>query len=160
MDIIVNSDVFNSVSIPKRPVISCEIIGNFCIRRMSDNAWNFNKQRNPIILWWGSCAGSLEVFSVNVEFSITNVNKNVKLVFSFWSKQIVFWFIHKSDISSIFMKSWICSFNFVESKISELRKNVFIGLFKSFVWVEVNDFTPVIKINFLWFWIEDSFINL
>lgn len=148
------------MSIPKSPMICCKKSSNFRIRGMSDNVWNFYKQLNPIILWWGNCAGSLEILSVNVEFSIANVNKNVKLVLSIGSEKVIFWFINKSDVSAIFMKGGICSFYFIKSEVSELREDILIGFFKSFVWIEISDFAPVIKVYFLWIGIEYFLINL
>lgn len=160
MDIVVNSDIFDSVGIPESPVVCCEKSGNFWVRWVRDDIGNFNKQRNPVILWWSSSAGSFEVFSVDVEFSIANVNENVELVLSIWGEEVVFRFVNESDISAVFVKSWVCSLNFVESEISELSKDVLIGLPESSVWIKIGDFTPIIQVSFLWFGIKYSFVDL
>lgn len=160
MDIVVNSDIFDSVGIPESPVVCCEKSGNFWVRWVRDDIGNFNKQRNPVILWWSSSAGSFEVFSVDVEFSIANVNENVELVLSIWGEEVVFRFVNESDVSAVFVKSWVCSLNFVESEISELRKNVLIGSFEGFIRVEFFNFIPWIDSVEIIFRIESFLINL
>lgn len=58
------------------------------------------------------------------------------------------------------MESWISSNNFVESEISELRKNVLIGSFEGFVWVEFLNFIPWINFVEIISGIESFLINL
>lgn len=58
------------------------------------------------------------------------------------------------------MESWISSNNFIESEISELRKNVLIGSFEGFVWVEFLNFIPWINFVEIISGIESFLINL
>lgn len=58
------------------------------------------------------------------------------------------------------MESWISSNDFVESEVSELRKNVLIGSFEGFIRVEFFNFIPWINFAEIVFRIESFLINL
>lgn len=89
MDSVVNSNVFNSVSIPEIPMVGSKEFSDFSVRFVSLYIDNLSKKRNPIVFGRACSAGSFEIFSVNVEFSITNVNQNVELVFSLRCEEVV-----------------------------------------------------------------------
>lgn len=68
-----------------------KVFGNVFVSLSFTEVINVNKHGQPTGFSLALSVGSKEVFSFNVEFSIiTNVNKNVELLLSVWSEEIVF----------------------------------------------------------------------
>ena len=68
-----------------------KVFGNVFVSLFFIEIINANEHGQPTGFSLALSVGSEEVFSFNVEFSIiTNVNKNVKLLLSVWSEEIVF----------------------------------------------------------------------
>lgn len=160
MNAFVNSNVLDSVSVPKGPMVGNEIFGNQRVGFMVFDVWDPYKQRNPVGFGRAGSIRGFEVLSVDVEFPVANVNQDVELLFSVGSEEVVFGLVDESDSPSAFVEDRVGGLDRVKAEVRELGKHVLVGFFENSVRIELHNFVPTLGVLSLHSRVEHFLVDL
>ena len=94
-------------------MVSLKELDDSMVILVSVDIFNFNEEKNPVIFTEAVGVGGMEVFSVNVELSVVDINQNVELVFAFSAEKVIWLFVDESHVSSVLVKSWVGTCDFL-----------------------------------------------